>query len=199
MSSETMISESEFKASLEAAVDQRAREYTRTFSLHIRFENGDTSAQKDAANFQSFLRAFALSQAEEYVIKPSEPSPGWAVKGKFHAILSKAIETPGRSLVLIHYAGHGGLDGFGRLVFQANMKESRGFRFGAALPSDVSETFDLNTETPAVDVVFMLDSCYSGPALRGVHGTSRVVEILAACEANTTTFWPEFYPSTIPR
>ena len=39
-----------------------------------------------------------------------------------------------------------------------------------------------------VDVVFILDSCYSGKATRAVGGPGRIVEVLAAVEADQTAF-----------
>lgn len=37
-----------------------------------------------------------------------------------------------------------------------------------------------------VDVVFIVDCCYSGTLVRGTGGASRIVEVLAACEASMT-------------
>src|SRR5947207_9180916 len=183
------ISLSDIQNALRTAVSRRSRVYSKSFALAIRFEKDDTRAERDCKHFQHILHAFGLSPAEEYVIEGSDNMPGWRLITKFRSFLDAAIQSPGRSIVLVHYAGHGKIDRNGDLVFQANFKShQRSFRFRNTFLDIVSENSPFSESNPSVDVVFILDSCYSGRATRAATNVSRVVEVLAAVKAEETAF-----------
>jgi hypothetical protein len=50
-----------------------------SFAVHVHWESDNTEAKRDLANFQTFLKVFALSPAQELIIKDDDPSPGWTV------------------------------------------------------------------------------------------------------------------------
>ena len=110
MAQNTAVSKAEFERALQAAVDKRSRHYAQTFALAVRFELDDTKAYQDTEHFQTLLHAFDLKPAEEYILKKSDPMPGWTLKAHFMSLLRTASTTPGRSLILVHYAGHGKVD-----------------------------------------------------------------------------------------
>ena len=88
---------------------------------------------------------------------------------------------------MVHYAGHGGLNQFDRLIFQANSREPRSVQFADAFLNHVRGGSDFAQHDPDVDVVMIIDSCCSGSATRALPTqTRRVVEILAACEPEAT-------------
>ena len=93
------VSRTEFEQALQAAVDQRTRRYAQNFALALQFELDNTKADRDTANFQSILRAFGLTPAEEYVIKASDLIHGWALRERLIKLLTTASTTPGRSLI----------------------------------------------------------------------------------------------------
>ena len=105
-----------------SVLSTRTRDYAQTFALAVRFEKDNTKAEHDMKNFQSILRAFGMSPAEEYVINASDSMPGWNLRDRFLSLLKAAHSAAGRSLVMIHYAGHGKVDVNGQLVFLANAK-----------------------------------------------------------------------------
>jgi hypothetical protein len=119
------LSKRDLERSLLAAIDQRTRDYAQTFALAVRFEKDNTKAEHETKNFQSILRAFGMSPAEEYVINASDSMPGWNLRDRFLSLLKAAHSAAGRSLVMIHYAGHGKVDVNGQLVFLANAKTPR--------------------------------------------------------------------------
>lgn len=126
------LSESEFRAALQAAADKRARAYANNFSLHVRFEKDDTRADRDADHFQSFLRALGLAPPDEYIIPATDTMPGWDVQSKSRKVLKKAAA----SSVLLHYAGHGAVDSLGHLILKQTNSHQRGFRCDKAFIED---------------------------------------------------------------
>lgn len=87
----------------------------------------------------------------------------------------------GRSIVLIHYAGHGYID-HGALygLERANGRKVNLEMFMLGLAYDSSYL----TDADLVDVVFILDCCYAHHATRAASKTARIVEILAATDDN---------------
>jgi hypothetical protein len=78
-----------------------------------------------------------------------------------------------------HYAGHGGIDSHDRLNFHASQTSAQ--KFGLASFEILWSNRD---EFDKSDVVMIIDSCYSGAAVRGARTYDRIVEIIAAVEAD---------------
>ncbi|KAI9782686.1 MAG: hypothetical protein M1839_004673 [Geoglossum umbratile] len=168
---------------IEEAVAHRGRYYSGSFAFSIRFEADNTSAFRDIAHFQDMLRLLGHSEAKEFVLKKDDRIPGWTagcIIPELDALVSK-IE--GRTLVIGHYAGHGAIEN-GQLVFFASPSAPRSF----GLEKSLSQLYQDNTGTdPAfekTDVVLILDSCYSGQAVRGLGPATRSVEIIASVAAD---------------
>lgn len=98
--------------------------------------------------------------------------------GKIRALVRQAVESNERVLLLIHYAGHG-FETNGALLFT----DSQGRKI-AHWERDFVQCVDLE-ELAKVDVLFILDSCYSYLGTRQYISTTRVVEVLAAVNGNT--------------
>lgn len=181
------LTETEFRDALNMGIEQRVRDYASAFTLHVRFQHDDTNAFKDAEHFKSICHAFGLPPPEEIIIAPKDPAPAWTIQPIFGRLLVQARQNP-RSLILVHYSGHGNLSPFGTLIFQANAHEPRSFQFTDAFLNHIGKNSDFQNHDPAVDVVLIIDSCFSGAATRAVSNVSRVVEILAACGSDKSTF-----------
>jgi hypothetical protein len=97
--------------------------------------------------------------------------------------LKAAHDAAGRSLIIVHYVGHGKIDANGQLVLLANAKMPRSFSFHLTFFDAVSQN---SIFADHVDVVFILDSFYSGKATRVIGGPGSIVEVLAAVEADQT-------------
>ncbi|PGH35501.1 hypothetical protein GX50_01603 [[Emmonsia] crescens] len=204
------ISESAFKNSLLAVVDPKCRNYTNSFGLHMRFEADNTRASDDAIHFQTLLHVLGLNRAEEYIIPQQSKCPQCPPLMRFMDILVKAKQCSGRSIVLVHYAGHAFLDRWKQLAFRANNNHKNNnndndndgeepsliFQFESFL-NIVDLDGPLNDPDCQVDVVFILDFCYNydsrhaetlrhRPAIAPEEKNDRIVEVLAASVCETT-------------
>ncbi|KAK2766098.1 hypothetical protein FQN54_007613 [Arachnomyces sp. PD_36] len=183
-----LIPESVFRDRLQAAIVQPPRTYTSAYTLLTRFESDDSQAIQDSEGFKTICNAFGLPAPVEVVVTPADPMPSWTIAREFQKILIAAAEAPGRSLVMVHYAGHGSLNQFNRLTLHANGNEPRSVGFDVAFSNNIDESSDFSELDPDVDVVMLIDSCYSGSAFnRAIFNMPRVVEILAACEPDKIT------------
>ncbi|KAK2804778.1 hypothetical protein FQN51_001420 [Onygenales sp. PD_10] len=191
----TPLTAKELETSLAAVVDQRSRTYGQTFALTVRFEKDDSRAEDDSKNFQSILRAFGFAAADEYVISAKEKLPGWDLKDRFQAMLKAAKDASdnnqgARSLILVHYAGHGSINANDLLVFQASSSYPRTVLFKSTFLSTVLDAYSHFGPDPVTfDVVFILDSYYSGATTRSIpQQLQGVIEVLAAVADDQTAF-----------
>ncbi|KAN0072763.1 hypothetical protein V8E54_008877 [Elaphomyces granulatus] len=134
-----------------------------------------------------FFMHLAYSQPKnKYIIRASDPMPGWNLRDHFQGILKAAHRSAGRSLILVHYAGYGKIDASGQWVFLANAKMPRSFSFHLTFFDAVAQESMFSQMNPQVHVVFIIDSCYSGQVTRAIGGPARIFEVLAAVEADKT-------------
>ncbi|PYH39007.1 uncharacterized protein BO87DRAFT_348660 [Aspergillus neoniger CBS 115656] len=168
-----------------AAVQQHNSRYASSHNLAIRWADDDTNAARDVANFQTLLERLSLPRAQELVIGKHDKTPVWTIQGAFRNKLSAAKSSPGRSLVTVHYSGHGLLVD-GALSFADTVAGERTFSANVTLFYLVASSNygGYLAETDKVDVLFILDCCYSHMALRGVEVSPRVVEMIAAVDIN---------------
>ncbi|KNG86987.1 hypothetical protein ANOM_005030 [Aspergillus nomiae NRRL 13137] len=96
-----------FEPLMEKLVDQHHRQFANALSLSISWEDDNTNACTDLANFQAILRLFDYPKAEEYVIPVDADAPGWDVSDKIRGLICQAMIMTGRTIILIHYGGHG--------------------------------------------------------------------------------------------
>ncbi|RMJ26083.1 hypothetical protein PHISP_03062 [Aspergillus sp. HF37] len=168
-----------FRTIMEKVVDQHSTTYSMCIAKSFRWENDNTAADQDAQNFQSVLRSLGFKRGEEFVISSNDVTPGWTVLDEFRTMLKEAISYEGRTIVFVHYAGHG-TEFNGDLHFvDGNSKMS--FRVYQTFFLFVGEQSYLEGKTN-VDVVFLFDGCYSHLATRSSVTTQRVVEVLAATD-----------------
>ncbi|OJJ42433.1 hypothetical protein ASPZODRAFT_137248 [Penicilliopsis zonata CBS 506.65] len=124
---------------------------------------------------------FNSPAAREFVITNTDRTPGWSVMGVLEEVVSKAEKTTGRSVVMVHYAGHGMLGPNGNLL---GVEGASNRRFDAQ--RCLVEILDLLDST-IVDTLFVFDCCYSFAACRAPEVSGRIVEIIGASD-NTPLF-----------
>ncbi|MCJ1373798.1 hypothetical protein MMC20_005028 [Loxospora ochrophaea] len=171
------------KQSLEHAIEARGKRYDWIETFAIRFADDDTRAVNDTANFQSLLQMIGLPAAREQVVPANSVIPRWDFSPPIRSAISTAMTTQGRGLAIGHYAGHGGLKD-GQLVFKAQIEALKEVSFDLTFG-------ELWTETGVaenLDVLIILDCCYSGAAIRQTPTGSRSVEIIASVSASQTAF-----------
>ncbi|KAJ6117466.1 hypothetical protein N7512_007191 [Penicillium capsulatum] len=176
------LTHAQFKEAITRAVNNRSRVYNNSFALSIRWEKDNTNAAADTENFQMILSTLQLDQAKVEILAEQDRIPGWTLNDKVRSVFQVAADTPGKSIVLIHYAGHGQIQE-GRL-FAVEGPSGRFTPLQDYIDNAVAgqvQGFDIGD----TDTVFVLDCCYSHVATRAFNPTARIVEILSASDDNT--------------
>ncbi|KAI9815601.1 MAG: hypothetical protein M1832_005462 [Thelocarpon impressellum] len=94
------------RQALQQAVDQRGRHYSNLTSLAIRFENDDTSAERDTVAFVDMIKAIGHPPPKVLVLKPGASHMGFIVATELERLGKHIATLEGRTLVILHYAGH---------------------------------------------------------------------------------------------
>ena len=187
----------EFYDTIQAAVVQHSITDSRALSVSIRWANDDSGAHQDTTRFQAILRLFQFPPAEEIVFQAEDTTVGWTLLGKIRQLFATAkSDTIGRTLVIIHYAGHGMEHGgkFHLVDRRVDATTCDAMRFMLDLASN--EEYDLRDATN-VDILFVLDCCYSFMATREPSTSGRIVEIMAATDKdNPRTVTPPAHTFT---
>jgi len=176
------ITHAQFENAITRAVNNRSRTYNNSFALSIRWERDNTNASADTDNFQAILSTLNLDQAEVEILAKQDQTPGWTLNDKIRSVFRLAANAPGKSIVLIHYAGHGEVRGEQLFAIEGPSRRSINFqRFIDTVVAGDVQDFDIAD----TDAVFILDCCYSHVATRTSNPTTRVVEILSASDDHT--------------
>lgn len=179
------VSKDDFEKALTTATEQHFRSYTQSFALHVRWEDDNTEAERDCRNFQSFLHSVGFGTPEVLELSRDDTTPGWTAVSKFAEILNAANKAAsnGRCIIFFHYAGHG-IQGHNDTLLFTSASGLKSFNAGRLFSDVDSDSVILDDNSP-VDVVFILDCCYSFLATKAAKPVGRIVEILAAVDANT--------------
>ena len=76
------------------------------YSLHIRWENDHTDAERDENSLRSIMKLCGFPSPEVFLLKTAG-SPGFELFDRIHNLQKQAFATNQTSLIIIHYAGHG--------------------------------------------------------------------------------------------
>lgn len=174
---------------LENAISQRGRAYQELFAVSVRFEADQSSADKDQQIFFNLVKCIDIPLASNHpqslIIRSADVHPGWTVGIFLERLLDVISASEGHSLLLVHYAGHGGLNVKGSLSFYARVPAVRSFDYTKIIHSTlISPIVSVEKKLERVDVVIILDSCFSGNATRATPLTERTVELIAAVSAD---------------
>ncbi|RWQ93595.1 hypothetical protein C8Q69DRAFT_529482 [Paecilomyces variotii] len=101
------ISRDAFKKVMEAAVSVREHVYDNFYASHWRWEDDNTNADRDASSFADLAHLLGFSAPETY---SNSLTPAFEVHARIIDILKRAVSDIGKSVIMIHYAGHGGLN-----------------------------------------------------------------------------------------
>lgn len=176
MSSPAMSKVIRLRSQIEAALDQRGRHYAAFVSFTVRFEQDDTNAVNDAANFQAILKLLGLPPAEELIILGNDKTAAWTCTHWMVNLIHSQKSATGRTLVIGHYAGHGSIDATDQLSLVASPSSPSKMSFLHTL----GLVFQSGYIPPETDACIILDACYSGIATRGVDSESWSGELIAA-------------------
>ncbi|KAE8138040.1 hypothetical protein BDV38DRAFT_282349 [Aspergillus pseudotamarii] len=168
------IKASDLKLCLETAMETRVRQYQKVIPFAVRWEADQTKAERDTKNFNMILRSLGFPSAIEYIIPAGDKVPGWGLRRKFMDMVGEGLTCDGRSLVMVHYAGHGRESPSGELLLCG--PGNKNIQASFALFSSVDDKAQID----GVDVIFILDCCWSHLATRSVDNRERVTEVVAA-------------------
>ncbi|KAJ5138869.1 uncharacterized protein N7515_003717 [Penicillium bovifimosum] len=176
----------EFEDAITRVVNNRSRTYSNSFALSVRWERDNTDAAVDTENFQAILSTLNLDQAEVVVLGEQDVTPGWALDDAIRRVFRRAATAPGKSIVLIHYAGHGAVNTGQLFAVEGRSRRSLNFQriIDSAVAGDIqgiSEDMDIGD----TDTIFVLDCSYSHVATRASNPTTRTVEVLSASDDST--------------
>jgi hypothetical protein len=91
-------------------------------------------------------------------------------------VVVKAVHTLGRSIVIVHYSGHGGANYLNKLEL-CSLSGKKIAANGFLL--DITTDMMVGLDQP-IDSIVIFDCCYSFLVARNTNSQSRIVEILSA-------------------
>ena len=170
------ISLEEIETILKTATERRAMcNYSHCSTLHFRFANDNTYAEKDEESFKNICELLRFPAPQCHVIEENNPTPGFTMRSVIENEIQNALKRDGRTALIIHYAGHGTENGNGNLL----LGDSKGKKFTRVDlllgPFGVTE---LATNAP-IDVLFIFDCCFGFLSTRNFNHLSRIVEVVA--------------------
>ncbi|KAF3391762.1 hypothetical protein F1880_007431 [Penicillium rolfsii] len=176
------ITQAQFEDAVNRAVNNRNRTYNNSFALSVRWQRDNTNVSTDSNYSQAILSILNLDQAEAVILAEQDQTPGWTLNDKLRSVFRLAADAPGKSIVLIHYAGHGEVRGGQLFAVEGLSRRSVNLqRFIDSVVAGEVNDFDIAD----TDAVFILDCCYSYEATRAFNPTTRAVEILSASDDQT--------------
>lgn len=147
---------------IETALAQKGRHYSNCLTFAWRFEADKTSADKDTAHFQTILKLLGLPEAAELVIENGDETPQDTLRGFLYDLRRERLAmTPGRCLLIGHYAGHGSVFSE-EFYFTSDPSLQQRFAYAWSLELLVLPF----VKFPDTDCILILDSCFSGAAKR---------------------------------
>ena len=128
-----------------------------------------------------------LSKASELVIESRDKRCIRTVNVEFGKLEEAISKVDGRTLVIIHYAGHGNIDAAGDLLLCPVLGSDQSLHVERAFGWLQDESI-----FPTTDTIVILDSCFSGRAIRGILPSERSFEVLAVVQATQMAFGNDF-------
>ena len=127
-------------------------------------------------------KSLGVNNLQTYVISKADKTPGWSVFGILSRITQEAASgewTDGKSLILIHYAGHCRKGENDELEFFGDDAFPKSFRYNNTINPRMNR-FDEFEILGNTDIITILDSCHAGLATRGTSSAGRSAEIISA-------------------
>jgi hypothetical protein len=180
----------EFETALRCAVQRReATDYDNFFSLHFHWEDDHDRASHDESNFRQILDLLGFPPGVTEIISKETQTPRSKVQHHIIDLLDKAALTPGRSIFLIHYAGHAREDDVipksGLELCGSSRDTERIWTDG--LLGNLHLDFMLPSGSP-VDVIVIFDCCSLRPENPTHNPESSKFFVLETCLTLHTVF-----------
>lgn len=166
------------KAELKKVAAARGNVYAQKVAILVRWEDDNTGAEEDLMTMSKVMETFDI-QWTKHVLETTDPIPGWTLGDKIRKMLLDCCHSKLHSLFVFYYAGHGIIED-NNLSFASFQKRVSWSNIRTQIASN--ENADALRR---VDVLGVLDCCYSGAATRAQ--TSRTFQVMAACGPDEVT------------
>ncbi|MCJ1379355.1 hypothetical protein MMC17_002456 [Xylographa soralifera] len=165
----------DLRSVLQDAISQRGKYYEHKLALSIIWKDDDTRADKDVSHFQDMCKMLGFPHATECILDTNK-HPFWDVTGNLGRISKQCDILEGKKLLMVHYGGHATVNINGELLFVPVPDATKPVPYLRTLHS----LCEKHSGFEMVDVIIILDSCYSATAIHGMLSDDRSVEILAS-------------------
>lgn len=167
----------QLEGALRNVAQKRNNVYNNSFALSLRWDGDNTGAAIDVASFQGILATLNLERAEEIVLPVTGRLLAVMVYNKIRSAFEAAAESRGKSIMFIHYAGHG-------MIRRSDLFITEGDT-GADLNLStlINQTADTQWfSSNNADLVWILDCCYAHVTTREPNTRGRIVEVISATD-----------------
>lgn len=174
-----------FREALEAVIARKGRYYSNLATISLWFGADSTQARRDSEKFTDFATSIEISTKdnlnEKVCIEPDDNMPGRTFAKNLFTLSENIGQCTGRTLLLFHYAGHGSLNRYDELEFYAEFPGKKSILYHQTVHATLVDPHAYVRDfLLKIDVVILLDCCYSGSAIRGIENRDRIVEVISA-------------------
>ncbi|KAJ5138281.1 uncharacterized protein N7515_003129 [Penicillium bovifimosum] len=173
------------KADLEKVAASPGNVYERKVALLVRWDNDTTGETKDIGTMTDTMKTFGI-QCTNFLLQAKDEGQGSTLRHKISTMIAECRASKVHSLFVFYYVGHGAIAGDGSLYFVQGDNGISWTKIRGELVYDVYEEKD-RASMRRVDVLCVLDCCYSGAATRAGATAGNVAQVLAACGPRETT------------
>ncbi|KAJ5958370.1 uncharacterized protein N7479_005520 [Penicillium vulpinum] len=161
------------KADLKKVAASRGNFYGQKVAILIRWENDTTGAEEDIITMGKVMKTFDI-QYTNHILKANDATPGWNLAAEIRKMILDCYCSKLHCLFVFYYVGHGAIVD-GDLCFTQDGKHVS----WSDVRADFLSKFAEKDVVRYIDVLGVIDCCYSGAATRAQ--ASRVTQVMAAC------------------
>ncbi|KAJ6024400.1 hypothetical protein N7540_005197 [Penicillium herquei] len=174
-----------FNQVITKAANYRSGFYNKSFALSAHWEL-DANSDRDVAFFKQILQTFRFPPPINLTLATSDPNPALTLHNNVTRILETAKQANGRTIVILHYTGHGSFTPTGGL-WGYETPSGRRFNLEHYFLRPAFQPFCSLSKTDQVDILYILDCPYKQITARLLADDPfiRTVEVLAATDDDT--------------
>ncbi|KAJ5550890.1 hypothetical protein N7535_001172 [Penicillium sp. DV-2018c] len=167
------------RADLEKVAASRGNVHERKVALLVRWDNDTTGADQDVKTMGEILQRFGI-QCTNLLLDPNDEDPSWTLVHKIHTMITECRASKVHSLFVFYYVGHGAIGDNGSLYL---VEGGHGISWTTIRGHFVYGVHQEKQRAAMrlVDVLCVLDCCYSGAATIAGETAGNVAQVLAAC------------------
>lgn len=164
---------------LEKVANSRPSSYVKKIAILVHWQADDSRSMDDIKTMEAIMNVFGI-ESKVYTIPQNETLGGWNLVLELQKLLKELHDTGQSCLMVFSYTGHGL-----RKNDELEFSPSAGGSNQAPIPWSQIYPFLSDNALSKIDVLTILDCCYSGSAARGF--SEKAFHIIAACGPNEST------------